>query len=206
MRTVIPLFLRSTLILVALLVPNIAAAQQSAAPVTPRKWTLEELFQRNVGSEEKRPRPFHLTGLPTTSSMSEPRAWPRFWSPRPRGTSSSTATYEANDPVIRARSRSWDSSSPISKSSSAATPTAITWKAMRSQRNSPAPRSWRWRRTFLASKMTPGNKPHPIDKILKDGEQVTLGGATLTAHLTPVTLRAARPGRKVKRMGDPITF
>lgn len=28
-------------------------------------------------------------------------------------------------------------------------------------------------------------KPHPIDKVLKDGEQVTLGGATLTAHLTP---------------------
>jgi metallo-beta-lactamase class B len=33
-------------------------------------------------------------------------------------------------------------------------------------------------------KMTPGNKPHPIDKILKDGEQVSLGGTTLTAHLT----------------------
>jgi metallo-beta-lactamase class B len=33
-------------------------------------------------------------------------------------------------------------------------------------------------------KMTPGNKPHPIDKILKDGEQVSLGGTTLVAHLT----------------------
>lgn len=33
-------------------------------------------------------------------------------------------------------------------------------------------------------KMTPGNKPHPIDRILKDGDQVTLGNATLTAHLT----------------------
>jgi metallo-beta-lactamase class B len=33
-------------------------------------------------------------------------------------------------------------------------------------------------------RMTPGNKPHPIDKILKDGEQVTLGGTTLVAHLT----------------------
>jgi metallo-beta-lactamase class B len=33
-------------------------------------------------------------------------------------------------------------------------------------------------------KMTPGNKPHPIDKVLKDGEQVTLGGTTLVAHLT----------------------
>ena len=36
----------------------------------------------------------------------------------------------------------------------------------------------------LLRKMTPGNKPHPIDRILKDGDQVTLGGTTLTAHLT----------------------
>jgi metallo-beta-lactamase class B len=36
----------------------------------------------------------------------------------------------------------------------------------------------------LLRKMMPGNKPHPIDHILKDGEQVTLGGTTLTAHLT----------------------
>jgi metallo-beta-lactamase class B len=33
--------------------------------------------------------------------------------------------------------------------------------------------------------MTPGNKPHPIDRVLKDGEQVKLGGTVLTAHLTP---------------------
>jgi metallo-beta-lactamase class B len=33
--------------------------------------------------------------------------------------------------------------------------------------------------------MTPGNKPHPIDRVLKDGEQVTLGGTVLTARLTP---------------------
>jgi metallo-beta-lactamase class B len=34
-------------------------------------------------------------------------------------------------------------------------------------------------------KMRPGGKPHPIDKILHDGDQVTLGGTTLVAHLTP---------------------
>jgi len=33
--------------------------------------------------------------------------------------------------------------------------------------------------------MTPGDKPHPIDRVLKDGDTVTLGGTTLTAHLTP---------------------
>jgi len=33
--------------------------------------------------------------------------------------------------------------------------------------------------------MKPGGKEHPIDKILHDGEAVTLGGTTLVAHLTP---------------------
>jgi metallo-beta-lactamase class B len=33
--------------------------------------------------------------------------------------------------------------------------------------------------------MKPGGKEHPIDKQLQDGEKVTLGDTTLTAHLTP---------------------
>jgi metallo-beta-lactamase class B len=32
--------------------------------------------------------------------------------------------------------------------------------------------------------MTPGGKPHPIDRVLHDGDTVTLGGTTLTAVLT----------------------
>jgi metallo-beta-lactamase class B len=31
----------------------------------------------------------------------------------------------------------------------------------------------------------PRGKPHPIDRVLHDGDTVTLGGMTLTAHLTP---------------------
>ena len=33
--------------------------------------------------------------------------------------------------------------------------------------------------------MKPGGKVHPIDKVLHDGDTVTLGGTTLVAHLTP---------------------
>jgi len=32
--------------------------------------------------------------------------------------------------------------------------------------------------------MRPGNKEHPIDRVLKDGDEVSLGGVTLVAHLT----------------------
>src|SRR5579871_5077235 len=34
-------------------------------------------------------------------------------------------------------------------------------------------------------RITPGGKPHPIDRVLHDGEEVKLGGSTLVAHLTP---------------------
>jgi metallo-beta-lactamase class B len=34
-------------------------------------------------------------------------------------------------------------------------------------------------------KMTPGGKPHPIDRVLHDGDEVKLDGMTLVAHLTP---------------------
>jgi metallo-beta-lactamase class B len=34
-------------------------------------------------------------------------------------------------------------------------------------------------------KITPGGKPHVIDRVLHDGDTVTLGGTTLVAHLTP---------------------
>ncbi len=33
--------------------------------------------------------------------------------------------------------------------------------------------------------MKPGGKAHPIDRVLRDGDTVTLGGTTLTARLTP---------------------
>lgn len=49
----------------------------------------------------------------------------------------------------------------------------------------------------------PGGKEHPIDRILHDGEAVTLGGTTLVAHLTPGhtrgcttwTMKAAEAGK-----------
>ena len=31
----------------------------------------------------------------------------------------------------------------------------------------------------------PGDKPHPIDRVLEDGDEVSLGGSTLVARLTP---------------------
>jgi metallo-beta-lactamase class B len=37
----------------------------------------------------------------------------------------------------------------------------------------------------VVQKIAPGGKPHPIDRVLHHLDEVTLGGATLVAHLTP---------------------
>jgi metallo-beta-lactamase class B len=37
----------------------------------------------------------------------------------------------------------------------------------------------------LRAMRPPGGKEHPIDRVLHDGETVSLGGTTLTAYLTP---------------------
>jgi metallo-beta-lactamase class B len=51
-------------------------------------------------------------------------------------------------------------------------------------------------------KMTPGNKPHPIDRVLHDGDQVTLGGTTLVAHLTAGHTKGCTTWTMKARDGD----
>jgi len=50
--------------------------------------------------------------------------------------------------------------------------------------------------------MTPGGKEHPIDKTLHDGETVSLGGTTLSAHLTPGHTRGCTSWTLKAQEGD----
>ena len=50
--------------------------------------------------------------------------------------------------------------------------------------------------------ITPGGKEHPIDKTLHDKETVTLGGTTLTAHLTPGHTRGCTTWTMRAQEGD----
>ena len=43
----------------------------------------------------------------------------------------------------------------------------------------------------MLREMKPGGKEHPVDRVVHDGEAVTLGNTTLTAHLTPGHTRGA---------------
>jgi metallo-beta-lactamase class B len=48
----------------------------------------------------------------------------------------------------------------------------------------------------------PGGKVHPIDRTLRDGEEVTLGGSTLVAHLTAGHTRGCTTWTMRAREGD----
>jgi metallo-beta-lactamase class B len=50
--------------------------------------------------------------------------------------------------------------------------------------------------------ITPGGKEHPIGKVLHDGDTVTLGGTTLTAHLTPGHTRGCTTWTMKAQEGD----
>jgi metallo-beta-lactamase class B len=51
-------------------------------------------------------------------------------------------------------------------------------------------------------KMMPGGKPHPIDRVLKDGDEVKLGGTTLVAHLTAGHTKGCTTWTLKTREGD----
>jgi len=51
-------------------------------------------------------------------------------------------------------------------------------------------------------KMMPGGKPHPIDRVLHDGDEVKLGGTTLIAHLTAGHTKGCTTWTMKAREGD----
>jgi metallo-beta-lactamase class B len=51
-------------------------------------------------------------------------------------------------------------------------------------------------------KLRPGNKPHPIDQVLHDGDAVKLGETTLVAHLTPGHTKGCTSWTTTVRDGD----
>ena len=177
--SLLALFLTSTLGLAA------PAAAQSASPQKP--WTLEELFRRNVGTRDEQ-----MTAFPPHKVIDN--VWyvgtyslASYLITTPQGHILINSSYEANVPVILGSVATLGfkiSDIKIILGSHAhgdhmegdAAMKMLTGGAqvMAMEQDVPA-----------LQKMMPGGKPHPIDRVLKDGDTVALGGTTLTAHLTP---------------------
>jgi len=149
-------------------------------------WTTRELFNRNIGTKEQQTKQFpphkiignmYYVGTETLGS---------FLVVTPAGNILIDSTYEVNVPVIRKSIEDLGfkfSDTKILLGSHAhadhqegdAMVKELTGaKVMAMAEDVPA-----------LQNMKPGGKPHPIDRVLHDGDQVTLGGMILVAHLTP---------------------
>ncbi len=158
-----------------------STAAQAPAPLTP-----QELFRRNVGTREQQDRQFpphrmigniYYVGTETLAS---------FLITTPEGHILVNSMYERNVPTIKKSVEDLGfkfSDIKIVLGSHAhadhmegdALVKAMTGaQVMAMAEDVPALQA-----------MRPGGKPHPIDRVLHDGDQVTLGGTTLVAHLTP---------------------
>jgi metallo-beta-lactamase class B len=153
---------------------------------TPRVWTPQELFARNIGTREQQDRqfpPHHVIGniyYVGTEKLAS------FLIATPQGLILINSDYERNLSVIRdsveklgfrfadikillgshAHGDHMEGDAQVKELTGA--------QVMAMEQDVPALQA-----------MRPGRKAHPIDRVLKDGDQVTLGGTTLVAHLTP---------------------
>jgi metallo-beta-lactamase class B len=172
----------NTVMLVLLLTVSAAAAVAQA----PRVWSPQELFTRNIGTREQQDKAFpphkmigniHYVGTETLAS---------FLITTPQGHILINSMYERNVPTIKksvedlgfkfadikiilgshAHADHMEADEMMKEMTGA--------QVMAMDADLPALRA-----------MKPGGKEHPIDRVLHDGETVTLGGTTLMARWTP---------------------
>lgn len=153
---------------------------------SPKVWTAEELFRRNIGTREQQNKQFPPHKIIGNLYYVGTEALASFLVATPEGLILINSDYEQTVPVIRSSVemlgfRFSDIKILLGSHAHAdhmqgdALVKELTGtRVMAMEEDVPALRA-----------MMPGNKPHPIDRILHDGEQVTLGGSTLVAHLTP---------------------
>jgi metallo-beta-lactamase class B len=149
-------------------------------------WTTRELFNRNIGTKEQQTNQFPPHKIIGNMYYVGTEALGSFLVVTPAGNILIDSTYEVNVPGIRKSIEDLGfkfSDTKILLGSHAhadhqegdAMVKELTGaQVMAMAEDVPA-----------LQKMMPGGKPHPIDRILHDGDQVTLGGTTLVAHLTP---------------------
>ena len=156
------------------------------AAQTAKVWTAEELFRRNIGTREQQNQQFPPHQIIGNLYYVGTESLGSFLVATPEGLILINSDYEQTVPVIRssveklgfrfsdvkillgshAHADHMQGDAMIKELTGA--------KVMAMEQDVPALRA-----------MTPGNKPHPIDRVLNDGDEVTLGGSTLVAHLTP---------------------
>jgi metallo-beta-lactamase class B len=157
-----------------------------AARQTPRVWTISELLTRNVGTTEQQNKQFPPHKIIGNVYYVGTESLASFLVTTPQGHIIINTDYERNNAVIR------DSIARLGFKvedlkiilGSHAHGDHMEGDALLKQQTGAQVMAMAEDVEALRA-IRPGAKEHPIDRILKDGEQVKLGDMTLTALLTP---------------------
>jgi metallo-beta-lactamase class B len=177
----------------AVLGPSLYAQRGSDLPAGPpvqvtvngRTWTQQELFQRNVGGPDDMTAPFPPHKIIGNVYYVGTKSLSSYLITTPQGHILINSTYERNIPTIQksveqlgfkftdikillgshAHGDHMEGDALFKELTGA--------KVMAMEQDLPA-----------LKKMMPGGKPHPIDRVLHDGDEIKLGGTTVVAHLT----------------------
>lgn len=173
----------AVLVSAAVVLSSVAVVAQSGAKV----WTQEELFRRNVGTPEDQNAQFPPHKIIGNIYYVGTKSLASFLITTPQGNILINTSYERTVPVIK------DS---VEKLGFKFTDTKIILgshahgdhmegDALAKQLSGGAQVMAMAEDVPALERMRPGDKPHPIDKVLHDRDEVKLGGTTLRAHLTP---------------------
>ncbi len=171
---------------VAILVVS-ASAQAPQAPASqPRIWTQEEMLRRNLGSRDDQMTPFPPHRIVGNIYYVGTRSLASFLVVTPQGHILINTNFEAGVPGLEASVKQLGFAFTDIKiilgshahgdhmEGDALVKQFTGAQVMAMSQDVPA-----------LQRMRPGGKPHPIDRVLQDGDEVALGGTTLVARLTP---------------------
>ncbi len=162
------------------------AATVAAQPPAGKIWTQEEMFRRNVGTKEEQVTQFPPHRIVGNVHYVGSRSLASFLITTPQGHILINTNYEAGVPALRDSVETLGFSMADIKiilgshahgdhmEGDALVKSLTGGQVMAMAQDVPA-----------LERMRPGGKPHPIDRVLNDGDTVALGGATLRARLTP---------------------
>src|SRR5215510_3620655 len=153
----------------------------AAAAQTPKVWTAQELFTRNIGTREDQDTAFTPHKIISNLYYVGTRTLGSFLITTPQGHILINSDYERNVPAVRASIEAigfkytdikilLGSHAHADHMEGDALVKQLTGaQVMAMAEDVPA-----------LEAMKPGGKPHPIDRVLHDGDKVELGGMTLT--------------------------
>jgi metallo-beta-lactamase class B len=170
----------------AVLTGFLAGIGTASTAQAPKVWTPEELFRRNIGTREDQDTAFPPHKIVGNLYYVGTRSLASFLIATPQGHILINSDYERNVPTVRGSIEqlgfkytdirillgSHAHADHMEGDAAVKELTGATVMAM--AEDVPA-----------LNNIKPGGKPHPIDKVLHDGDEVKLGGMTLVAHLTP---------------------